>query len=156
MHELITLADAAKSTGTNPSTLRDWISKDVIAGAVEIKSRGMAGGRKGYYPVTIIGEIKSALKMQEDGLTLATIAKARALALELMADPSKDADANATAEVGPAARQWLNIYSEITGDPRAQDALERLVRDISHLLTLVINGLRYNMIDIVERTPEKE
>ena len=154
MHDLITLQEAAQRTGNNPSTLRGWILKDVIPGAVEIESRGKAGGRRGYYPTTIIPEIETAKRLQEAGLTLETIARARTLALELMADPTKEADPKAIAETGPAARQWLSIYSETTGDPRATEALERLERDISHLLTLVIRGMRHHMIDIIDRLPD--
>jgi DNA-binding transcriptional MerR regulator len=154
MREQITLPEAARRTGTNHSTLRDWISRDIISGATEIISRGKAGGRKGYYPATILGEIETVKRMQADGLTLKTITKARALAMELMAEPTAEIDAKVIAETGPAARQWLSIYAETTGDPRAEEALERIERDISHLLTLVIRGMKYHMIDIIDRLPD--
>ncbi len=151
MDDLITLKAAGQAVKMKPATLREWISRGVISGAAEIKSYGRAGGRKGYYPATIIPEIQTAIAMQEDGLKRETIARARTLALELMADPTKEADPKAIAETGPAARQWLDIYAGITEAPAAQKALERLERDISHLLTLVIRGMRYHMIDIIDR-----
>jgi len=154
MREQITLPEAARRTGTNHSTLRDWISRDIISGYTEIISRGKAGGRKGYYPVTILGEIETAKRMQEDGLTLETIARARALALKLMEDPTVMLDANEIANVGLAARQWLDIYAGITEAPAAQKALVRLEADLSNLVTLVVRGLRYHMVDIIDRLPD--
>ena len=154
MQELITLRDAAQSTGTNPSTLRDWISKGVISGAVEIKSRGMAGGRKGYYPMAIIGEIQTALRMQEDGLTLETIAGAREVALRAMQDPlyeqgQPEEDMALIATRGPAARQWLSIYANVTGDETAAAALRRVEAELSAFLTLFVKNLRENMSDVI-------
>ncbi len=149
MHDLITLQEAAQRTGNNPSTLRGWILKDVIPGAVEIESRGKAGGRRGYYPTTIIPEIETAKRLQEAGLTLETIARARTLALELMAEPEHIAGAEAIAKTGPAARQWLTMYSEITGDPVAREALRRLEAEFTAFLTLFVRNLRENMSDVI-------
>ena len=149
MREQITLPEAARRTGTNHSTLRDWISRDIISGATEIISRGKAGGRKGYYPATILGEIETVKRMQADGLTLKTITKARALAMELMADPTVILDANEIANVGPAARQWLSIYANVTGDETAAAALRRVEAELSAFLTLFVKKLRENMSDVI-------
>jgi DNA-binding transcriptional MerR regulator len=154
MGDLITLQAAADKTGSNTNTLHDWISRGIIPRATRIESRGKAGGRKGYYPATIIPEIETAQKMLNDGLSRKTIARARALALKLMADPTVILDANEIANVGLAARQWLDIYAGITEAPAAQKALVRLEADLSNLVTLVIRGLRYHMVDIIDRLPD--
>ncbi len=154
MGDLITLQAAADKTGSNTNTLHDWISRGIIPRATRIESRGKAGGRKGYYPATIIPEIETAQKMLNDGLSRKTIARARALALKLMADPTVILDANEIANVGLAARQWLDIYAGITEAPAAQKALVRLEADLSNLVTLVVRGLRYHMVDIIDRLPD--
>jgi DNA-binding transcriptional MerR regulator len=139
MNDLITLNEAAQTTASNPSTLRGWIAIGVISGAVAIKSRGRAGGRRGYYPASLPYEIAIATIMSNNGYSLDAIAGARKLAQSVLDNPSGIGALIEEPITGPAARFWLTLYADLTCDQTATQVLKQAQKLTEMILRNLMN-----------------